>query len=160
MKNGILISLKIVMVFVIAINVTCCSSNKMTFNKEDFDVVMEQDTHGGFHGDGQYCLVLDCTKNKEQALENVEEWKKLPLTKNLEMVVYGGEFEGCTYSSFFSEDIEIPYIERGYYYFRDRHSESVDSSDDSKLYERYSYNFDFAIYDADNAMLYYLREDT
>ncbi len=160
MKKRILISLKIVMVFVIAINATCCSSNKMTFDKEDFDVVLESDSHGGFMGEGIYTLVLDCTNNKEQALENIKEWKKLPLTKNLKVVAYGGELEGCTYSSFFSEDIEIPHIDNGYYYFRDRHSESVDSADDSKLYERYSYNFDFAIYDADNAMLYYLREDT
>lgn len=152
---------------IILIAITLLTSNcskqedRFTFNKRHFDVVMEENTHGGFHGDGQYCLVLDCSDNREKALQNVESWKKFPLPENLQLVAYGGmDPNGYKGSSLFPEEVKIPEIENGYYYFYDRHSETVDPSDDSKLYERYSYNFDFAIYDADNAMLYYLREDT
>lgn len=132
-----------------------------TFKKRHFDVVLEQNTHGGFHGDGQYCLVLDCSGNPEKALENIENWKKFPLPENLKVVAYGGIApNGHGWSSLFPEEVKMPEIENGYYYFYDRHYEAVDPTDDDELYNRASFNFDFAIYDADNEMLYYLREDT
>ena len=45
------------------------------FCKEDFVVVDESDTHGGFHGDGYYYFILDCSNNKEEALEIVKAGK-------------------------------------------------------------------------------------
>ena len=39
------------------------------FNKKEFKVLKETDSHRGFHGDGDYVLILDCSENKEKALE-------------------------------------------------------------------------------------------
>ena len=46
---------------------TACADSKSEeyagFLKSDFAVVEEEDTHGGFHGDGMYYLILDCSGN-------------------------------------------------------------------------------------------------
>ena len=39
----------------------------MGFDKSDYTVVKEEDTHGGFHGDGDYYLVVDCSSDPEKA---------------------------------------------------------------------------------------------
>ena len=135
-----------------------CGSEKsyVGFSKKDFTVVEENDTHGGFHGDGTYLLVLDCSENKERALELVKEWKAFPLSENLKTVLYGND----TYISLLAEETKIPEITNGYYYFYDRHSESTDASDDTNLLSRASYNFTLAIYDSDTDRLYYVEFDT
>ena len=130
------------------------------FAKKDFSVVEELDTHGGFNGDGSYYLILDCTNKKEQALEKVEGWNKLPLSENLNLIMYGGEKDGVAYGYELAEEAHFPKIENGYYIFEDRHSESKDSRDDSELFDRYSYNFSIAIYDCDTDKMYYFEFDT
>ncbi len=37
------------------------------FDVADFILVEEEDTHGGFLGDGSYYLILDCSQNAGQA---------------------------------------------------------------------------------------------
>jgi len=130
------------------------------FAKKDFSVVEELDTHGGFHGDGSYYLILDCSNNKEQALKKVEGWNKLPLSENLNLIMYGGRKDGVTYGYELAEEAHMPAIDNGYYMFEDRHSESKDSRDDSELFDRYSFNFSIAIYDSDTNRMYYFEFDT
>ena len=130
------------------------------FAKRDFTVVEELDTHGGFHGDGSYYLILDCSNNKEQALDKVKDWNKLPLSENLNIIMYGGEKDGVTYGYELAKKAHIPKIDNGYYTFEDRHSESKDSRDDSELLDRHSSNFSVAIYDCDTDRLYYFEFDT
>lgn len=130
------------------------------FAKKDFDVVEELDTHGGFHGDGSYYLILDCSENKKEALELIKYWKKLPLSENLELIMFGGEREGITYGYNLSEEAKMPKVENGYYFFQDRSSESTNSEDDSELLNRYSFNFSIAVYDSDTDILYYFEFDT
>ena len=48
----------------------------------------------------------------------------------------------------------------GWYYFYDRHTESLNRNDPSDILERSSFNFDIAIYDADTDTLYYISIDT
>lgn len=130
------------------------------FAKKDFAIVEELDTHGGFHGDGSYYLILDCSGNKEEALEIVQDWKKLPLSENLNLLMYGGEKYGINYVYELAEEAHMPKIENGYYIFEDRHSESKDSADDSGIFGRYSYNFSIAVYDSDIDKLHYFEFDT
>ena len=130
------------------------------FAKKDFSVVDELDTHGGFHGDGSYYLILDCSNGKEKVLKKVENWNKLPLPENLNLIMYGGEKDGVTYGYELAEEAHMPAIDNGYYMFEDRHSESKDSRDDSELFDRYSFNFSIAIYDCDTDKLYYFEFDT
>jgi len=55
---------------------------------------------------------------------------------------------------------QIPEMSSGYYYFKDRHSESKDSSDDTYLFSRSSFNFDIILYDIDEHILYIFQLDT
>ncbi len=130
------------------------------FNITEFAVVEEKDTHGGFLGDGSYYLILDCSQNSGQAHKIIEEWKNLPLSDNLNVVMYGGEKDGISYSDDFAEEARWPTINNGVYKFVDRHSESVNESDDTNLLSRYSFNFSVAVYDLDTDTLYYFDMDT
>ena len=130
------------------------------FKTSEFTVVDEKDTHGGFHGDGDYYLILDCSGKTEQAAELIENWSPLPLTENLQLIMYGGEKNGVSYGYNLAEEAHWPIITNGVYKFVDRHSEAVDKSDDTKLFSRYSYNFSVAVYDLDTNTLYYFEFDT
>ena len=129
------------------------------FAKKDFSVVDELDTHGGFHGDGSYYLILDCSNGKEKALKKVENWNKLPLPENLNLIMYGGEKDGVEYG-YFSEQANWPEIRNGVYKFVDRNSDAEDPSDDKEILSRGTANFSIAVYDLDSDMLYYFEADT
>lgn len=136
------------------------AENYFGFSKESYAVVSEEDTHGGFLGDGYYYLVLDCSGNMDAALSIVESWKRLPLSQNLEFLMYGGDKDGTTYGYGLADEVQMPEIENGYYCFEDRHAEANDSSDDSALLSRASYNFTLAVYDSDTNRLHYFEFDT
>lgn len=136
------------------------TTERFGFAKRDFTVIEELDTHGGFLGDGSYYLILDCSNNKEQALDKVKGWNKLPLSENLNLIMYGGEKDGVTYGYELAKEAHMPKISNGYYMFEDRHSESKDNKDDSDLLDRHSSNFSVAIYDCDTDRLYYFEFDT
>lgn len=168
MKNKVIIKAVIFVVFVpivltgcipLKINTTCLQ-REFDINEKDFTVIEEQDTHGGFHGDGTYHIALDCSDNKEKIYEKISDWSELPLSENLQLIMYGGEKDGCTYGYNFAEKTNIPAVNNGYYCFLDRYSEATDKHSDIELFNRYSYNFSLAIYDADTDILYYIREDT
>ena len=130
------------------------------FKTSVFTVVDKKDTHGGFHGDGSYYLILDCSEETEQAAELVNDWTPLPLTENLQLIMYGGTKNGVSYGYNLAEEAHWPTINNGVYKFVDRHSEAVDKSDDTNLFNRYSYNFSVAVYDLDTNTLYYFEFDT
>ena len=133
------------------------------FKTSVFTVVDEKDTHGGFHGDGDYYLILDCSEKAEQAKELIDGWKPLPLTENLQRVMdmtCSGTEDGVYYSKALAEIAHWPIIENGVYKFIDRHADAIDESDDTDLCNRYSYNFSIAVYDLDANMLYYFEFDT
>lgn len=130
------------------------------FKTSEFTVVDEKDTHGGFHGDGAYYLILDCSGKTEQAAELIKDWSPLPLTENLQLIMHGGEKNGVSYGYNLAEEAHWPIITNGVYKFVDRHSEAVDQSDDTNLFNRYSYNFSIAAYDLDTNTLYYFEFDT
>lgn len=157
--------LAVVYAFVLLAALSSCltslqSDSYFGFSKQRFTVVEEKDTHGGFVGDGSYYLILDCSDNTEDALSIVADWNELPLSENLNLIMYGGEKDGKTYGYDLSEEAHMPVIENGYYYFEDRHSEAKDVSDDSELFSRASYNFSLAVYDSDTNRLYYFEFDT
>lgn len=135
-------------------------NNILGFDVTGYNIIEEEDTHGGFHGDGIYHLILDCSNDPQKAQNMVGDWTQLPLSENLNLVMYGGEKDGTYYEFNFAEKSNFPMIENGVYKFYDRHSEAVDPFDDSQLLSRYSYNFSLAMYDIDNDILYYFALDT
>ncbi len=122
------------------------------------------DEHGGFHGDGHiFAKVEFLAKDKETILNELKEnskWRELPLSENLNLFMYGGMRDGTSYGYNIAGELGIPKIENGYWYFFDRHSESIDASSDTKLFNRFSFNLTIAMYDADTNILYYVEFDT
>lgn len=118
------------------------------------------DTHGGFHGEGEYAATIrfDAMHGAELAeqLQNTDGWKVLPLEEELELLMYGGSRGGNSYGYYFADKAGIPKIENGCYYFIDRQH---DTERTGLLYRR-SYNFSLAIYDLDENILYYCEIDT
>lgn len=139
-----------------------CAAQEDIFglSPENFTIVKESDSHGGFLGDGLYALTLDCGQNRDKALETVSAWKALPLSENLQLVLYGGERNGTSYAYGLAREAEIPTVEKGWYCFLDRHDQAADRANDAALFGRASFNFSLAIYDAETDRLYYLEFDT
>ena len=154
------VKLIIVTIIVCVVFSSCSTVGYFGFRTSAFTVIEEKDTHGGFLGDGTYYLILDCSERKEQATELIKDWKPLPLTENLQLFMYGGEKNGVGYAYDLAEEAHWPIINNGVYKFVDRHSEAVDESDDTNLFNRYSYNFTIAVYDFDTDKLYYFEFDT
>lgn len=128
------------------------------------EVVSESDSHGGFHGDGDRVIEIQFTDNSfSDQIKDNEEWNAMPLTENLTALVYGLHTETNTIGPMIHKGDNapvVPEIEKGYYYFRDRHVQSTKPKDDTNVLSRASYNFTIAIFDADTNMLYYLEKDT
>lgn len=114
-------------------------------------VVSHKDTHGGFHGDGVSYTVLQYPDDSiGEQMEESETWHTLPLPENLDTFLYQP----------YDDEVSIPEIQDGYYYFYDRHSESTNPYDDSELFQRFSFNFTFAIYDQSSNQIYLIEYDT
>lgn len=127
-------------------------------------VLMDSDSHGGFHGDGMLFqkILFEDSKFSDEIKDN-DGWKPMPLSKNMEALVYGIEEATSRIGPYLTDesgDTIVPDIQNGYYYFYDRHSESKDPYSDKDIFNRASFNFTLAIYDFDNHVLYYVEFDT
>ena len=113
----------------------------------------ETDTHGGFLGDGEYVLVLDCSGREEKLLAQTAEWAALPLSDNLREVLYAWNI---------AERNGIPQLSDGRWYFYDRFADAdaFDRRSDARLLSRPAENFSLLLYDAQHARLYYFEMDT
>lgn len=123
-------------------------------------VIQATDTHGGFLGDGNTLIVLRFEGNAKERMEKelADSWEELPLPQALSQAVYA-----CTnLVPVPADSVEegFPQVTNGYWYFKDRHSESVDPAESAALHSRNSYNFTLALYDCDTAKLYYIEVDT
>ena len=156
----------VIMALIICLNFSSCASTESRkneyfgFKTSEFALSKEEDTHGGIHGDGSYYLILDCSEKSGMAREIIKDWKTLPLTENLQLLMYGGEKDGVKYSYDFAEEAHWPVVQNGVYKFFDDQNEAVDKSDDTNLFNRYSFNFSIAMYDLDSNIFYYYEIDT
>ena len=142
--------------FLILLFLTACAAsperhvrNALGVDLPAAEQVTSSDSHGGFHGDGMLLTELSYRpgdgENVEKRLADAG-WKPLPATENLQRVM--------------TDELLLPEITNGLWYFYDRHSESSDPFSDAELFDRYSLNFTFAVFDADMDTLYYLEFDT
>jgi len=127
-------------------------------------VISVVDTYGGFHGDGMICLGLQF--NDDSLIDQIDRnamWNRLPLDGVLASIVYSSTDENIGFEPLICDEEGnslIPQIQKGYYCFIDRHSESKDTDDYSKILNRSSYNFTLAVYDEDSRILYFSQLDT
>ena len=126
----------------------------------DSVIVREEDSHGGFLGDGSLIIEFDCSELSDSVLEQTKHWNSLPLSENLQLIMYGGTKGNTYYAYNLAEEHSISEIIKGSYYFWDRHSESTDPTSDTNLFSRSSYNFSLLLYDSDESILYLFEFDT
>ena len=104
--------------------------------------------------DGYAFMSFDCSDT--DIYDQVRNWKELPLTENLDQMLY--------ISLRLDKEYNFDKPTNGYYYFIDRYTKQYKDNDDiysdTLLFERYSTNFTVAIYDNDNKMFYYYELDT
>ncbi|HQA59863.1 MAG TPA: hypothetical protein PK768_02455 [Tepidanaerobacteraceae bacterium] len=123
-----------------------------------------EDTHGGFHGDGESFakIVFDPYQAEEilRQIESLDSWHELPLSENLHLIMYGGEKDNVEYAYNFAKSFGIPHVKNGYWFFVDRHDKSSSPEKDENIFKRSSFNFTLAIYDIDTNTLYFFELDT
>ena len=124
------------------------------------NIIIDENSHGGFLGDGERIVKADCSDSSEDILSQITNWNEFPLSKNLRLIMYGG-YKGAKYYAYeLAEKNGIPKIENGYYLFIDRHDNAEDKYNDEDLFNRYSFNFTIAFYDLDTNYFYYFEFDT
>lgn len=128
------------------------------------NVLMDSDSHDGFHGDGMLFQQISFEDSKfSDEIKYNDGWKPMPLSQNMEALVYGIEVDTSSIGPYLTDesgDTIIPDIQNGYYYFYDRHSECKDPFSDRDILNRASFNFMLASYNSDNRVLYYVEFDT
>lgn len=119
------------------------------------------DNHGVWFGDGELYGKLTFDQSNGEALEERlaehDGWEKLPLPENVTLLLYGGEKDGIHYGSPLADGWGSPTVTEGYYYFLDR---LHDRKDDALLLNDSAINVTIAIYDSQQAVLYFMTYDT
>lgn len=117
------------------------------------DADYTNDTHGGFHGDGDTILEFVLTEEERKIMEEDivknSAWKKI--TPANAGVIYGGEEYGISIAS-----ENIPYTESGYYSIYNKQTDTNGIPGG----EEYSYNYILSVYIPENNMLYIYELDT
>ena len=116
-----------------------------------------KDTHGGFLNEGELLEKIYFSEGQANNFaENVKKnnhWRELPMTERL----YNKVFQYAM-----SPDMNIPEVNKGYWFVLDRHSEAIDKYNETEIFEenRHSYNFTVAVFDTDKNILYIYELDT
>lgn len=122
-----------------------------------------EDTHGGFHGDGETFVTLTFSADDAAALQAQlaeQGWQPLPMEGEMRAAVYGGALDGVNYGDGVFARYSVSAPVNGWYWFFDRHSEATDPHSADGLLGRYSMNYSAAVFDADRNTLYYYELDT
>ena len=117
------------------------------------EMVSTYDDHGGFHGDGTTCTIIQFSD--DALLEEIEKagtWQAFPPDDAVNQLLYGSYLDDVE-----TQEPFVPPIENGYYLLKDRNAKAAEQPN---IMTRGSFNFDLAVYDADNCTLYYLVLDT
>ena len=108
----------------------------------------------GFHGDGETLAKIYFSDKQAQKftsmISNNSHWNELPIPETL---------QHCAYYSI-DENIKIPFINNGYWFFLDRHSKATDKYNYNEMLGRASSNYNIAIFDTDSDILYIYSLDT
>ncbi len=158
---------KTVFLMIIAVFVVVCLYNLCYDDKNEIEkrygidlsgakIISDADTHGGFFGDGDRFTSFDVSSWKTLK-EETAHWENLPLTENLEIIMYGGEIDGTIYGYDLAKKGNIPHIEDGKYYFTDRQHEL---NTDTDLFSGASFNFTLFMLDEKENILYMVEFDT
>lgn len=120
-------------------------------------ILEENDTRGGFNGDGEYFSIIEISNSdKDEVINDIKQngsWYALPIRADEKRKIYfGGE------EYIYGESLgRIPRdIKNGAYYFRNRGEEDYPGNNINGA----AYNFDFGVMDYDKNILYIYVLDT
>ena len=112
-------------------------------------------------------IALDAHRFPDEALLPAIEanlgWRELPLSENLATALHGSANNSHGLITDDRGNPYFPYVENGYWYFFDRRNDDLAPGghyDDSRLFDRHSYNFYAAVYDTDTNTMYITAFDT
>ena len=126
------------------------ASQVLNLNLPAGDVLADIDTHGGFHGDGESCLILAFTPENGETLAaelaGRTDWQALPLddlpATVMESIIPLLEADGLDYT--------VP--AQGWYWYQDRSPAGHN--------REFPLNCTIAVYDPQNSQLAYFELDT
>ena len=138
-------------------------SDTLGMNVRSGEVLVESDTHGGFHGDGLLFAAFSFSDDSiSRQIANDNDWSPLPWSHKLTTLAYGSGTAAIRNGPYLTDGNGtpvLPAVQNGYYFFYDRHSQAEDPRDESAVF-RGSFNFTLALYDTDTDTLYYVEFDT
>lgn len=131
---------------------------------EDSTILKFEDGHSGFLGDGELYSEVQLTENGTKKFiadsEKTKKWKDIPLTTDIKIIVYGGDYNGVNYDIGHKSKSIPQDIKNGIYYNRDRFAEAHPEEKSKDINSRTSYNVTVAILDFDTNKLYIYQLDT
>lgn len=146
------------------------NQDKRAFNKivgiklpVNHQILLDEDTHRGFHGDGERKIILQLTQEQQNAIENDVQnnsnWQPLPLTGNTYILAYGGSVGNTSYGYEFLKEW-VPETSKGAFLIRNRDPiTSKRFPRDIFPNNKYSFNFDFVLWDQSLRILYLYQSD-
>ena len=112
----------------------------LDINIKSYQIEFHEDTHGGFHGDGEEIIIFSPTAGQIEKIET--EWQKTPVDSGIAPLIFPKEeYNGLVLTEY------IPNVE-GFWFYKNRNEFSGG----------YSYNFSFAFFDGEK--VYYYELDT
>lgn len=124
------------------------------------ELISEENTHGGFLGDGTTQKIYNCYHQNIKKKQLKNELKPLPLSNNL-MTEIMTNFP--SEENIHPENI-IKEITNGYYFFIDNYAVNYENNkniySDENISKRPSKNYTLGIYDLDTKKFYYFEVDT
>ena len=110
----------------------------LDMNIKSYQIEFHEDTHGGFHGDGEEIIIFRPTAEQIEEIE--AKWQKTPVDPGIAPLIFPEEeYNGLELTEY------IPNTE-GFWFYKNRND------------ALYSYNFSFAFFDGEK--VYYYELDT
>ena len=112
--------------------------NNLGISIKPYQIEFHEDTHGGFHGDGEEIIIFRPTAEQIEKIET--EWQKTPVDSGIAPLIFPeNEYNGLELTEY------IPNTD-GFWFYKNRND------------ALYSYNFSFAFFDGEK--VYYYELDT
>lgn len=165
----------IILSVVLLINLYGCTREVLYSNISDeiyidlpgpLDCNVDYGGKDGFHGDGtviaRFKYNSDSSEKIVKQINNNDKWNELPLSENIDILLYGGIKNGIEYTFDYATELNLPRIEHGYYFVHNRYYETQDEYSDYEILDddAYAFNLTVAVYDTDANVLYYIKIDT
>lgn len=131
------------------------SITKINLTSSNIEILYSKNTHSGFHGDGEKLEIINI-KNNANVEKKLEEWNDLPVTEDLNILLYGGTRNNIQYENYSELKKNIPKLQSGKYIVIDKQAE--------KEIENFNLdnkpkNYAIIMYDKTNRKIYFYSSD-